>query len=532
MADSSHDNAHPVSGPDLRHRVGHESSTVVSRRPAMCPDALSASASPEVVWAALAPQIAGQQKVRVWDPATGRFGSKRRLSSRMPSAPAAVRIYDRHRRAAVLVLDFDAKGENTPVEVDRQVDAVVALLGECGGAGGDRSLPQRRPARVCAVGDAAGGGAFPARAAAAARPVPGSGHLPDVERPRGPHHRPGVGVQGGRTPRTGRHRPRRRGRRLHRTLATGADRTPGRHPGRGQRPDRGAAGDRRRHRTRAHHRHRQRGPAQRPVPPDQPDPGLRHRVGHLRRGAARRWAVALHLGSPPGRDRSRGAARGHPGRGHGTGHPRDVAGGAGLLHPAPRPARAAHPPRLLRRFTVGRPHRPRIPVSRAQDRAHRGSGEGDFSPRHPAANLAGERDEMGRGNLSRDCAPVDGAGGAAGPGLHLRGGRRADQRHPGRRGRRAQPVAGGRAATGNHRVGGARRDPRHPGRPDPPHPDRRRAAGGLLHPGPGPRRARAPDRGNPATTSSGPESNRSTTPGACSTAAPAAASTNSSYTPG
>ena len=98
----------------------------------MCPDALSASASPEVVWAALAPQIAGQQKVRVWDPATGRFGSKRRLSSRMPSAPAAVRIYDRHRRAAVLVLDFDAKGVNTPVEVDRQVDAVVALLGECG----------------------------------------------------------------------------------------------------------------------------------------------------------------------------------------------------------------------------------------------------------------------------------------------------------------------------------------------------------------------------------------------------------------
>lgn len=68
----------------------------------------------------------------MWDPATGRFGSKRRLSSRVPAAPAAVRIYDRHRRAAVFVLDFDAKGVNTPVEVDRQVDAVVELLGECG----------------------------------------------------------------------------------------------------------------------------------------------------------------------------------------------------------------------------------------------------------------------------------------------------------------------------------------------------------------------------------------------------------------
>lgn len=89
-----------------------------------------AADDPEPIWAALAPLIAARPTMRLWSPQQ-RFGEVRRLTTKLPAAPAAVPVY-RRGRTHMLVFDLDAKrrGRNA-VAADRQ--RILEWIHACGG---------------------------------------------------------------------------------------------------------------------------------------------------------------------------------------------------------------------------------------------------------------------------------------------------------------------------------------------------------------------------------------------------------------
>ncbi|MEV4991603.1 helix-turn-helix domain-containing protein [Pseudarthrobacter sp. LMD1-1-1.1] len=71
---------------------------------------LSAPCSPEEAWAALAPVLAGQPRVRLSKDAGKSYPQKheRNLTEALPSVPAAVRIFGKDGTCAAIFLDFDS----------------------------------------------------------------------------------------------------------------------------------------------------------------------------------------------------------------------------------------------------------------------------------------------------------------------------------------------------------------------------------------------------------------------------------------
>ncbi|MHC8609920.1 MarR family transcriptional regulator (plasmid) [Paenarthrobacter ureafaciens] len=71
---------------------------------------LSVSCSPEEAWAALAPVLAGQPRVRLSKDAGKSYPQKheRNLTEALPSVPAAVRIFGKDGTCAAIFLDFDS----------------------------------------------------------------------------------------------------------------------------------------------------------------------------------------------------------------------------------------------------------------------------------------------------------------------------------------------------------------------------------------------------------------------------------------
>ncbi|WP_133055998.1 hypothetical protein [Mycolicibacter longobardus] len=97
--------------------------------PARPVDDTSPGPGPDQLWAALAPRIAARPTMRLWSPQR-RFGQIRRLTAKVPSAPAAVPIYVRG-RTRLLAFDLDAKhGGSAAVAADRQ--RILHWLTTCG----------------------------------------------------------------------------------------------------------------------------------------------------------------------------------------------------------------------------------------------------------------------------------------------------------------------------------------------------------------------------------------------------------------
>ncbi len=77
--------------------------------------------------------MAARRSMRLSAPSdAGSFATPRTLASRLPDAPAAVPLYNKHGRTVLLALDFDAKRHGA-AQVDADVEQVLAWLHECGG---------------------------------------------------------------------------------------------------------------------------------------------------------------------------------------------------------------------------------------------------------------------------------------------------------------------------------------------------------------------------------------------------------------
>jgi len=85
---------------------------------------------PSTAWA-LAPLLAARQSVRLWSPHRG-YDHARRLGRTLPEQPAAIPLYDKHRRTTMLALDFDPKGYG-PERVRADAEQAVAWVHEAGG---------------------------------------------------------------------------------------------------------------------------------------------------------------------------------------------------------------------------------------------------------------------------------------------------------------------------------------------------------------------------------------------------------------
>lgn len=94
------------------------------------PQQASATQHPERVWATLAPLIAARPSMRLWS-AQRRFGEVRRLTSKVPEAPAAVPIYNRG-CTRMLVFDLDAT-RGGPQAVLADCANILGWLKACGG---------------------------------------------------------------------------------------------------------------------------------------------------------------------------------------------------------------------------------------------------------------------------------------------------------------------------------------------------------------------------------------------------------------
>lgn len=88
--------------------------------------------TPREAWVTLAPLLAARQSMRLWSAATGYDRGRRLATVTLPSAPAALPLYDRTGRTCVLGLDFDATRFGlTRVEHDaaEAMDAIIAVGG-------------------------------------------------------------------------------------------------------------------------------------------------------------------------------------------------------------------------------------------------------------------------------------------------------------------------------------------------------------------------------------------------------------------
>ncbi|ODQ91359.1 hypothetical protein BHQ17_16775 [Mycolicibacterium holsaticum] len=89
--------------------------------------------APEVVWKRLTRLLAapGRNRMRLWNPDTGKFSDTAKHCERLPSRPAAVYLYSQ-RRTHTLWLDFDAKLHG-PEAVAADVARAAEWLTNCGG---------------------------------------------------------------------------------------------------------------------------------------------------------------------------------------------------------------------------------------------------------------------------------------------------------------------------------------------------------------------------------------------------------------
>lgn len=99
--------------------------TATRGNPAATPD------KPEQVWERLAPLLTapGRRTVRVYDRETGRFSDTARLTTHLPTRPAAVHLYTRAGRTAAIALDFDAKHG----DADADLATAAEWITRCGG---------------------------------------------------------------------------------------------------------------------------------------------------------------------------------------------------------------------------------------------------------------------------------------------------------------------------------------------------------------------------------------------------------------
>lgn len=95
---------------------------------------LSAASSPAQAWAALAPLLAGQPRVRLSRDAGKTYPQKneRSLTEALPTVPAAVRIFGKDGTCAAIFLDFDSSVAGIDW-VLADVRAVQSWLHNCGG---------------------------------------------------------------------------------------------------------------------------------------------------------------------------------------------------------------------------------------------------------------------------------------------------------------------------------------------------------------------------------------------------------------
>lgn len=91
------------------------------------------SNTPDEVWAALAPQLAGRPRVRL---SRGGRGYPRRwerpLTRNLPNDPAAIPIYRPDGTTAMLAIDLDTKSHGRDA-VTRDADAILTMIAGCGG---------------------------------------------------------------------------------------------------------------------------------------------------------------------------------------------------------------------------------------------------------------------------------------------------------------------------------------------------------------------------------------------------------------
>ncbi|WNV85047.1 hypothetical protein [Umezawaea sp. Da 62-37] len=88
------------------------------------------SSAPSSAWT-LAPLLAARQSVRLWSPHRG-YDHARRLGRALPEQPAAIPLYDKHRRTTMLALDFDPKGYG-PERVRGDAEQAVEWVHQAGG---------------------------------------------------------------------------------------------------------------------------------------------------------------------------------------------------------------------------------------------------------------------------------------------------------------------------------------------------------------------------------------------------------------
>lgn len=89
---------------------------------------------PQLVWKRLARLVAapGRSRMRLWDPATGKFTDTVKRTDGVPTRPAAVYLYTKG-RTRLLALDFDAKHHGAAA-VEADLATAAAWITGCGGA--------------------------------------------------------------------------------------------------------------------------------------------------------------------------------------------------------------------------------------------------------------------------------------------------------------------------------------------------------------------------------------------------------------